>query len=142
MHLLILSHAYPGMLEKVMEEFDKRGYIDDTKDEKPRYKAQWREVHLWDIYLPEGCQRDFLDDVACFRPPDEYLRKHSPRLASLGRLAKRLLRPFGLRSVECELPKSPRYPNRRIEGRPQWVWLEPLGTIPELRDPETGKELL
>lgn len=142
MHLLILSHAYPGHIERLYEELSCRGYIDETDPEKTRYPAVWREVRLWDIQLPEGCRDDFLSDISPFVPHPEYLARHRTRLSAAFRWVRRLLHPFGLRSVDIPDEHDSRYFRREINGKSLFIWLEPLGTIPELRDPETGKELL
>lgn len=142
MHLLILSHAYLGDLERLKEELSFRGFVDETHPEKARYGAVWREVKLYDVRLPEGCKEDFLGTISPFVPQDTYLHKHSPGLLSLKRWVQRLLRPFGLRSVDVPgHTLEHEYHRRIVRGRTLFVWLLPVGTIPELRD-EDGKELL
>ena len=140
MHLIIFSHSYPGHFERVKEELDKRGYIDDTTEEKVRYGAIWREVKLWDVLIPEGCKADFLNDLASFHPGQTYLKKHTKGLDRLLQVLCRLLRFFGIKSVDVPNPDHGRYPGRNVNGLPVWVWLIPIGDLDELRD-EKGDEL-
>lgn len=140
MHLLIFSHSYPGHFERLKEEFDKRGYVDETTEEKVRYPAIWRELKLWDVLVPEGCKDDFLDDIASFHPGEMYLKKHTKGLERLLRVVQRLLRFFGVKSVVLSSPNPGRYPRRNVNGIPAWVWLIPVGDLDELRN-EKGEEL-
>lgn len=140
MHLLISSHAYPGHLERLKEELDKRGYIDATTEEKRRYPAIWREIKLWDIFIPEGCRDDFLNDIASFHPGTDYLRRHSKGLHRVLPLIRRVVRFFGGKPVPEPVHNPGRYPGRQVNGLPTWVWLIPVADLDELRD-ENGKEL-
>ena len=142
MHLLIASEAWPGHREKLMKDWETHGYRDKTAEGDARFPVQWREVRLWDVAIHEECLDDFMREIAPYIPPRDYLRKHSPRLASLGRLARRLLRPFGLRSIQSPVLANSMSMRKTSKGESVFCWFEPLGTIPELRDPETGKELL
>jgi len=140
MHLLIFSHSYPGHFERLKEELDKRGYIDETTEEKVRYPAIWRELKLWDVLVPEGCKDDFLHDIASFCPGEMYLKKHTKGLERLLRVLQRILRFFGIKSVVLSGPNPGRYLRREVNGIPAWVWLIPVGDLDELRN-EKGEEL-
>lgn len=140
MHLLIFSHSYPGHFERLKEELDKRGYVDETTEDKVRYPTIWRELKLWDVLVPEGCKDDFLDDIASFHPGEMYLKKHTKGLERLLRVLQRILRFFGVKSVVLSSPNPGRYPSREVNGIPVWVWLIPVGDLDELRN-EKGEEL-
>ena len=140
MHLLIFSHSHPGHFERLKEELDKRGYVDETTKEEVRYHAIWRELKLWDVLIPEGCKDDFLDDLACFYPGQDYLKKHTKGLPKVLRIVRRLLRLFGIKSVDVPGSNPGRYPGRNVNGIPAWVWLIPVGDLDELRN-EKGEEL-
>lgn len=140
MHLLIFSHSYPGHFERLKEELDKRGYVDETTTEKVRYPAVWREVRLWDVLVPEGCEDDFLEDLASFYPGQSYLKRHTKGLERLLRVIRRVLRAFGIKSVSISRANPGRYHGRIVDGKPVWVWLIPIANLDELRS-EEGKEL-
>lgn len=139
MHLLVLSHAYPCELERLREEFDKHGYVDETTEAKVRYPAVWRELRMWDICIPEGCQADFLMDIASFCPHPGYLKDHTPGLHLAMRVLLRVLRLFGIKEVAVPMFRLGKYFQRRVNGEPKWVWLIPLGSAGELRG-EHGEE--
>ena len=140
MHLLIFSHSYPGEFERLKEELDKRGYIDETTAEKVRYPAIWRELKLWDVLIPEGCKDDFLRDVAPFQPSEHYLKDHTKGLQRVLPVVRRILRVFGIKPVDGPVSKLGRFPGRNVKGVPAWVWLFPLGDLGEWRG-EKGEEL-
>lgn len=141
MHLLIFSHSYPGELERLKKELDKRGYIDATTKEEVRYPATWRELKLWDVLIPEGCKDDFLRDIAPFQPSEDYLHVHTKGLDLLLRVIRRVLRLFGIKSVAVPVSNPGRYHHRKVDGVPAWVWLIPLGDLDEYRDAKGGELL-
>ena len=140
MHLLIFSHSYPGHFERLKKELDKRGYIDETTEEKVRYPATWREVKLWDVLVPEGCKDDFLKDLSSFYPGPDYLKKHTKGVERLLRVIRFIFRIFGIKSVDVTIRNPGRYPGRVVNDKPVWVWLIPIADLDELRS-EEGKEL-
>jgi len=139
MHLFFLSHSHPGHLERFMNEIGKRGYTDVSTPQKVRYTAIFREVRMWDVLIPEGCKDDFLADMSCFYPGEEYLERHTKHLSRFVKLIRRISRFFGAKPIELPEPKQKRYPNRYIDGVQTWVWLIPRFNLDELRDKE-GRE--
>ncbi len=140
MHLFFLSHSHPGHLERFMNEIGKRGYTDVSTPQKIRYRAIFREVRMWDVLIPEGCKDDFLADMSCFYPGEEYLEKHTKHLSRLVKLIRTISKIWGAKPIQTPQPDGGRYRGRRIDGLPCWVWLIPLFELDELRDKE-GREL-